>query len=112
MIVVVQPCHVGAYLLLITLILEAADRQLVTKEIIMETVVYLAISLQHKLGTNLSIAPNSKAAKAHEKHHTREHNQAVLDVILSITIKIINICKEIEGSRTSPTVPEKWLVRP
>lgn len=106
-IVVVQPCHVGAYLLLITLILEAADRQLVTKEIIMETVVYLAISLQHKLGTNLSIAPNSKAAKAHEKHHTREHNQAVLDVILSITIKIINICKEIEGQQNVSDRPRE-----
>lgn len=106
-IVVVQPCHVGAYLLLIAFIFECIDRQTVTKEIMMETVVYLAINLQHKLATNLEITPDSKVAKAREKHHTKEHNQAVLDVILSITIKVINVCKEIEAQQNVSDRPRE-----
>lgn len=106
-IVVVQPCHVGAYLLLIALIFEAADRPTVTKEIIMETVVYLAINLQHKLAADLSIESGSSIAKARDKHHSKEQNQVLLDAIFSITIKIINICKEIESQQSISDRPRE-----
>lgn len=106
-IVVVQPCHVGAYLLLIALIFEAVDRPTVTKEIIMETVVYLAVNLQHQLAANLSIEPNSSIAMARDKHHSKEQNQLLLDVILSITIKIINLCKEIESQQNISDRPRE-----